>query len=1089
MAAKLTLLVGPARSGKTRRLLSRYRELLRSRAAAGLCGGGLWLAPNQRSVTKLLQTLSCETGGAFLVPGLHTFAGYAESIVAASARRIRSVSRVQKRVLLGRVVDKALADDKLSYFASVARTSGFIAQLDEWIAERKRSDIWADDFRRSAESLRDRDLALLYGQYQRLLIDADLYDAEGRFWAARENLQQTAGTLQHEYQIVVVDGFSDFTAAQYDILRTLAERSAEMVISLVADPEALLPADPTSGRALLFAKVRRTYERLQKVLPGLSLEFVPPDGRDTDSLRRAERLLFNETTRELEQSDSATEEKISIEIVAASGVHNEIEEIASSVKELLLEGRARPQDCLVVHRHLAASAQRVAEVFDDFGLPHWIETRPRLSTAALVRAVMLLLRLKTQDWPFRLLLEITGNRNLSAFDEPHGMEPRVCVEQAIRAAQLPTGREQLLKQLGNSSAVGPDDVDQRAQQSAIALANLNRLSTCLDDLPLQATLCEWAEHLTELLTRLGAISGEHTSPDWSVLINALHSLNQADSWINEQSSTLEISKLLDLLELIADEQHLPAKHDETGRVRILTAESARHESVRHVFLAGLSEDAFSVIQPENRSDSEDQSVDTLLDLSEPMFTFYSLVTRASESLTISYPAMDDKGQQLPPSPLLTELERCFLPAAIPIKTQQLAEAILVDELPLSRSEYRQAAVDRALDKNYGWLAGLLSQPDLTGAGILGAVGSVISRANRNEFGEYEGLMLGEEAREALAIRFGGSHLWSPSQLEGYAACPFRFFAEQLLSLEPLGELTLASDAGRRGSLLHQVLAKVHQELSTQAARSPDDDSWQADLAERFLKALDAEVAATPLGGLEQSLREIERRQIAAWSTQYAQQESDYQDRWRDLDEPLRAEHFEVRFGPKVQSSANYPEQALSTPQPFELDLNTERIRITGQIDRIDIGRVGEVTVFNVIDYKSGREVRLKDEAVQAGRQLQLPLYAIAAEELLLADRHAEALAAGYWSIQGRGFEKGALELRRAEGRTLACSEKWQNIQPQILATIQELVAGIRAGQFPVYNEDQHCTRWCPQSTICRVAQIRSLDKQWPPESPVEATSQ
>jgi ATP-dependent helicase/DNAse subunit B len=370
--------------------------------------------------------------------------------------------------------------------------------------------------------------------------------------------------------------------------------------------------------------------------------------------------------------------------------------------------------------------------------------------------------------------------------------------------------------------------------------------------------------------------------------------------------------------------------------------------------------------------------------------------------------------------------------------------------------------------------------------MLDAIGCIASRAHRDQFGEYEGLLLSEAAQAALARRFDGDHLWSPSQLEGYATCPFRFFAEHLLSLSPLEELTLAGDAGRRGSLLHQVLATVHQQLSAQAAESPEDQSWQADLAERFRRVLDAEVAATPLGGLEQSLREIERRQIEAWATPYAQQEKDYRSRWRHLDEPPQAAYFEVRFGPEVQSDTARPEQDISTPLPFELDLGEEQIRITGQIDRIDVGRVGEVTVFNVIDYKSGREVKLKDEAVRAGRQLQLPLYALAAEELLLADQQAEALAAGYWSIQGKGFEKGALEMRRAEGHALSSSEQWQQLRPQILATVGQLVAGIRGGDFPVVNEDQECTRWCPQSTICRVAQIRSLEKPWPPAPPAEA---
>ena len=1075
MAANITTLVGPARSGKTGRLLHRYRDLLRTRTATGLCGGGLWLAPNQRRASELRETLVCDSGAGFLAPGVYTFAGFAEAIVAAGARRIRPISRLQKRMLLGRVVDRALSEGKLTYLAPVARTPGFIAQLDDWIAEWKRRDVWADDFRQRSESRRDRELAQLYSHYQRILLQGDLYDAEGRFWAAREILQQHAGRPQHEYALVVIDGFNDFTTAQFDILRMLAERSAEVMISLASDRDCLEPADPTAGRALLFAKVRRTFERLRTILPELNVEFVTPEQSG------AERNLFRQSPETPDALVSAEREPIGLEIVAANGGQSEIEQIARRIKTLLLNGRARPQDCVVVFRHLPASAQRVADVFDDFGLPHWIETRPRLTTSALVRTAVSLLRLKTQDWPFRLLLEVTSNRTLSVFDEPHGSQPRVCLERSVRSAQLPSGRERLLEQLTKWSTFESAEKQAQAQQAAVALANLNRLADCLEALPELAVLGEWTGCLTELLTRLGAISGETSSAAWAVVRKALHSLELVDSWIPDDSHPIDIEELAKLVVMVAEDQRLPAAHDDVGRVRVLTAESARHDSAPHVFLAGLSEQSFSILKQSNRPDSEGEPDDSLVEQSDPMLLFYSLVTRAKESLTLSYPAMDDKGQQLPPSPLLTELDRCFGSAGIPVTTQPLGSVITADELPMSRSAHRQAAVARALDKDQAWLAGIPSR-----APVLDAIGCVASRAHRDEFGEYEGVLLSDAAQAALARRFDANHLWSPSQLEGYATCPFRFFAEQLLSLEPLGDLTLASDAGRRGSLLHQVLATVHQELTAQPAKSPEDQSWQADLAERFRRVLDAEVAATPLGGLEQSLREIERRQIESWAPQYAHQEVDYRNRWRDLDEPPRAAYFEVRFGPKVQQSATYPEQEVSTPMPFELDLGEQQIQITGQIDRIDVGRVGEVTVFNVIDYKSGREVRLKDEAVCAGRQLQLPLYALAAEKLLLADRQAEALAAGYWSIQGRGFEKGALEIRRADGHAVSPTDQWEQLRPQILVTVKQLVAGIRAGEFPVHNEDQDCTRWCPQSTICRVAQIRSLEKRWPPEPATEA---
>jgi hypothetical protein len=170
-------------------------------------------------------------------------------------------------------------------------------------------------------------------------------------------------------------------------------------------------------------------------------------------------------------------------------------------------------------------------------------------------------------------------------------------------------------------------------------------------------------------------------------------------------------------------------------------------------------------------------------------------------------------------------------------------------------------------------------------------------------------------------------------------------------------------------------------------------------------------------------------------------------------------------------------------------VNDQAIRFTGSIDRIDVGRVGDSVVSNVIDYKTSPYAKVKPEQVEAGVQIQLPLYALAAAELLLADKRAAALSAGYWSIRGKGFGGGAragglLAIGEVRDGRVELAAGWSELKQTLLARIGELVGGIRRGVFPVYNDDKNCTQFCELSTTCRIAHIRSLDKSWPPaESP------
>ena len=123
-------------------------------------------------------------------------------------------------------------------------------------------------------------------------------------------------------------------------------------------------------------------------------------------------------------------------------------------------------------------------------------------------------------------------------------------------------------------------------------------------------------------------------------------------------------------------------------------------------------------------------------------------------------------------------------------------------------------------------------------------------------------------------------------------------------------------------------------------------------------------------------------------------------------------------------------------------------------------------------------------AEQKVGSIEIRVYALAAEEVLLADQQAEALAAGYWSIRGKGFESGALQLRTAEADSLQTSTQGSQLREQVAETLRELITGLRRGEFPVYNSDEHCTGRCDYRTICRIGQIRSLEKSWPlPEEP------
>jgi len=189
---------------------------------------------------------------------------------------------------------------------------------------------------------------------------------------------------------------------------------------------------------------------------------------------------------------------------------------------------------------------------------------------------------------------------------------------------------------------------------------------------------------------------------------------------------------------------------------------------------------------------------------------------------------------------------------------------------------------------------------------------------------------------------------------------------------------------------------------------------------------------------------------------------------------MRPELFEASFGDKKKKPPS---------DPLELADEHDTVKIQGRIDRIDIGVVAGKTVLNVIDYKTGGPIQLTPESIRSGLTLQLPLYAMAAAELLLAARDVIPWQAGYWYVREKGFRpQQALRMYRNDDGRIELEPVWEEIRAELVDIVHSLVGSMRRGRFPVCSADENCTGRCPYRTVCRIHHVRSLEKTCQPSS-------
>jgi RecB family exonuclease len=300
------------------------------------------------------------------------------------------------------------------------------------------------------------------------------------------------------------------------------------------------------------------------------------------------------------------------------------------------------------------------------------------------------------------------------------------------------------------------------------------------------------------------------------------------------------------------------------------------------------------------------------------------------------------------------------------------------------------------------------------------------RARRSAaFTEYDGNLAALAANGHFALG-----RVSPTSLEDYATCGFRYLCKSVLRLnvvdEPADRETM--DAGARGSLVHNILERFFRDQKARGRPAPGE-RWNAADIDRLLLIADEELARARQRGLTglDIYAEHELRNIKADLAAFLEEDSAFR-----METGAVPAEFEVAI-PEVELAG---------------------LMLRGYADRID--RTPDGRAAWVIDYKTGSSSSYKDilrDPLKGGTKLQLPAYMIAA--------NAEQVQALYWFITRRGdFE------RIGFTSSPPVMERYE-------ATLAAIVASIQAGAFPAVSGEDHdlprgfenC-RYCDFNKLC-----------------------
>ncbi|HSK62303.1 MAG TPA: PD-(D/E)XK nuclease family protein, partial [Pyrinomonadaceae bacterium] len=654
--------------------------------------------------------------------------------------------------------------------------------------------------------------------------------------------------------------------------------------------------------------------------------------------------------------------------------------------------------------------------------------------------------------------------------------------------------------------------------SALAWTALvvRRFAELLYAVPREGKLADLRAELMRLLDRFGfrdqiadpakRDSGEDQLPQVMLNFNTLEALRRAlvaamksieiaggtDVLVRPDITTRLSNLLQEVRRSLGSQSQLFGAPDRNG-LRVLEATDVRGLRFRAVFVAGLTEGGFPLtasrdwIYPHEERDRlreyglalEDISPNTLL---KEEHYFYQVVCRATERLYLTRPLLLEDDTETVASYYIDELRRAIAPYRVDTEIirrdydgRNYAAASTINEMKISLVRQQERHLHR------GQREGLLPQPRIKRLLTLarndgfvsdGALRRIAIERERcgPHYGPYDGIITNPDLLRLLKLKFGPNFVHSASGLSTYGNCPYRFFAQRVLRLEPRGEAALDLQAIDAGKLLHDILRRFFERHRREPLHKLDRKKLQTELATIADKVFDEHERVVPplnkqIWKIDREIRKILLDQVLLYELEV--QEAAAQ-------EGVLPSYFEVAFG-GMKSAAKDPD---SKDEPLELARETfvgeETIKISGQIDRVDVARDNTVIAY---DYKLSTGSSRYD--MLSGRSLQLPIYLEALEKLILPD-HPIA-GGGYYIIRGaqdrrnKGLYRASQldYLRLRAKNSIFSDEDWEEIRAQVVAKIWEFLDRMRAGDFRVDPSERLKTcRFCDYRAVSRYSRDR-----------------
>ncbi len=792
------------------------------------------------------------------------------------------------------------------------------------------------------------DLGLILGEYDALTARTAL-DPRDRLTRAADKLRSCRWAQGKD---IWLDGFTDFTPQQGELLRILMTQSSCVTVALTCDH-----LEEDEGGTGIFSPARRTANTLLRLArtEGILCEvehLAPARTGKAKALLHLEGALFGAETPAPVPCGG------SVELFQAGSQREEVEWTAARILQLVREGGYRFRDIGVAARNYGDYRDLVESVFGRYGVPVFSSAMTDILEKPVLALVTAALETAAggyrYDDVFRYLK--TGLTDLD--QEDIDLLENYVLKWDIKGSRWTQKKEWTWHPKGYGLSWSEEDrallerMDQARRQVSGPLETLRKnpertgrgqavaLYTFMEEIGVPRRLEERVDTL--LRREQPALAAEYRQL-WDIVCGGLE---QCARLLGEAPMELEEFALLFRLVLSQyDVGTIPVSLDrvtagettrQTGhRVKVLFLLGADDASLPQVGTAPglLSDDDRALLAGYGLEMAQSQR-DLLY---REMTTIYQICARPSQKLAVTWPVQGPGGEERRPSFLVGRLRLLFHDVAL----LREADGAFRLEAPLPALE--QAGRDRRARRALEGVPGF---------------GEQLHRLDRAAAWER-----GRLSRRAVDRLYGRRVAMSASRMDKYKSCHFSYFMRYGLKAEP--RKPAGFTAPEYGTFVHYILEQVLQDGMFSREASPElEEAARKKRLHRLTKQAVDRYVTEELGGLEgqsarfQYLFRRLLRSVQAVVDNVAEEL---------LHSKFKPISFELGFG----TEGGLP--------PVELSCGGVTLSITGFVDRVDGWEDNGKLFLRVVDYKTGRKSFDLTE-VWNGLGLQMLLYLFTLEE-------------------------------------------------------------------------------------------------------------